>query len=256
MEKQFLFSQSCCTIFPGPRKRSGSRTELGCTSSNLRSRSPLDTQCAHQLLDWKHVGSTKQSLSAAVVEVLICSVVFCLAAPCARDALAVSGSGLHVQLHSQDTTREDLCRPSASSFPGLSSCSWTAFSVLGRNLLSTRLWLLCFADIGSGVQNFTVWRQPAQSVTAYALIADCLEKSSLKRLNENNLRISFNWVIMLWKKNVNLVPPVAVLGQSQWLPCFKKHKSMKEKQLAFIISEAAGVKCCKLEETLSFRNVL
>lgn len=48
-------------------------------------------KCAHQLLAWKHVGSVKQGIFSAVVEVLIRSVVSSLAAPWARGGPCCAG---------------------------------------------------------------------------------------------------------------------------------------------------------------------
>lgn len=78
------------------------------------------------------MGSIKQVIFAAVVGVLICSVVSSLASPWAWDSLCCAG--LRAAHAAAGSERHNLCRPSVSNFPGVSSCSWPAFSLLGRNL--------------------------------------------------------------------------------------------------------------------------
>lgn len=130
MEKQFLFSHSCCVAQSSQVQERGLAVGQSWAAYLEISEAAIHRipKCAHQLLAWKHVGSIKQGLFAAVAEVLITLLSLPWLHPGHRMALAVPGSGLHLQLQGQkDTTRESLCHPSASRVPDLSSCFHSAW---------------------------------------------------------------------------------------------------------------------------------
>lgn len=252
MEQRFLFSQ--CLEFRAagwqnlPRsKKRGLAVGLSWTAYLEVSEATLQVifKCAYQWLAWKHVGPENKVL----LQQLLSSWCALLSLPRLHAgheaAQAVPDSGLPAQLQGwRDRTREGLCGPSASCFPGLSSSPWPVFSLLERNLLSAYPLSIAFGwHWVKGSKPCHPETAGTISYPAYVLIWSCLEKSGLKRLNEENLGIAFHQIIVQWnKENINLVPPVAVLCWSLWLSCFKNHKSLKEKQSALIVSEA---KSCK-----------
>lgn len=224
MEKQFLFSQSCCIAQSSQVQERGWAVGLSWAACVEISEAAVHwiPKCAHRLLAWKNVGSIKQGLFEAVVEVLICSSVSSLSASCAQGGpccawLRAAHTAAWSEEHNQGKSMLSLCK----QFPRF-ILFMDSFQSAWKEPPFCMTFNVCLADTGLGGSEFRCL-ETANTISdsTYALIGDCLEKSSLKRLNEDNLRISFKWVIVQSKKNVNLVPPVAVWVSHSDYPVLK-----------------------------------
>lgn len=153
------------TVFPGTRKRLGSRTKLGCMCWNLRSRSPLDTQMCPSVVSLEKCGINKARSFWSCSwgpDMQCCLFPVCIL--CTGWPLLCLAQGCTYICMVRRTQPGKIYVVPLKQFPRF-ILFMDSFQSAWKEPPFCMTFNVCLADTGLGAQNFAVWRRPTQSVT-------------------------------------------------------------------------------------------